>query len=106
MPNGVQYRVIEAGNGAKPTQASTVQLEIAGPFPWGDRAEGNQPRPTPAMKVSEVQLPAIRQVLMEMPAGSKWEITLPSETAYGNDPRNGVAPNMAVQFEVKLVDVK
>lgn len=33
LPSGVQYRVIEAGKGAKPTQASTVQLEVAGPFP-------------------------------------------------------------------------
>ena len=32
LPSGVQYRVIETGNGAKPTQASTVQLQVAGPF--------------------------------------------------------------------------
>ncbi len=35
LPSGVQYRVIEAGKGAKPTAASTVSLEVPGPFPWG-----------------------------------------------------------------------
>lgn len=107
LPSGVQYRVIEAGNGAKPTQASTVALEVAGPYGWGERPA--QPRPPQAMqavKVSEIEMPAMREVLLQMPAGAKWEVTLPSERAYGADPRTPFPPNVAVQFEVKLVSVK
>lgn len=107
LPSGVQYRVLETGNGAKPTQASTVQLQVAGPFPWGQRApQGSEARPMPDIKVSEVEMPAMREALLQMPAGSKWEITLPADKAYGADPRTGVPPNMAVQFDVKLVSVK
>lgn len=107
LPSGVQYRVIETGNGAKPTQASTVQLQVAGPFAFGERpAESRPAQDIPAVKVSEVEMPAMREVLLQMPAGSKWEVTLPSDKAYGADPRNGVPPNMAVQFEIKLVSVK
>jgi peptidylprolyl isomerase len=106
LPSGVQYRVIEAGNGAKPTQASTVQLEVAGPFPWGQRGENAQGRAMPAIKVSEVEMPAMREVLLQMPAGSRWEVTLPADKAYGADPRTGIPPNMAVQFEIKLVSVQ
>jgi peptidylprolyl isomerase len=101
---GVTYRVIEAGNGAKPTGTSTVNLEFAGPFLFGER---RQPMPAPKateIKVSGVQIQALREVLLQMPAGSKWEVTLPAE-AYPVDPRQ-FPPNVAVQFEIKLISVK
>ena len=41
-----------------------------------------------------------------MPAGSKWEIVVPPNLAFGADPRTGFPPNVAVSFEVKLVSVK
>lgn len=108
LASGVQYRVIESGNGAKPTVASSVDLLVAGPFPWGERPQGEagQARTMPTMKMSEVEMPAMREVLQEMSAGAKWEVTVPSDKAYGADPRSGIPPNMAVQFEIKLVGVK
>ena len=107
LADGVQYRVIEAGNGARPTPASTVELEVAGPYPWGQRPNPAQPaQKMPATKVSEIEMPAIREVLAMMPQGSKWEITLPPEKAFGNDPRSPFPPNVAVQFEIKLTSVK
>ena len=107
LPSGVQYRVIEVGTGAKPTQANTVQLEVAGPYAWGERpATARPPQAIPAIKVSEIEMPAMREVLLQMPAGSKWEVTLPPEQAYGADPRTPFPPNVAVQFEIKLVSVK
>ncbi len=107
LTGGTQYRVLEAGNGAKPTQASTVQLEVAGPFPYGQRPQEARPaQAIPAIKVSEVEMQAMREVLLQMPAGAKWEVTLPPEKAYGADPRTPFPPNVAVQFEIKLVSVK
>jgi peptidylprolyl isomerase len=107
LPSGVQYRVIEAGSGAKPTQASTVQLQVAGPYAWGERpAQARPAQDIPAVKVSEIEMPAMREALLQMPAGAKWEITLPADKAYGADPRAPFPPNVAVQFEVKLVGVK
>ena len=58
------------------------------------------------MKVSEIEMPAMREVLLQMPAGSKWEVTLPADKAYGADPRTPFPPNVAVQFEIKLISVK
>ncbi|MBW8777031.1 MAG: FKBP-type peptidyl-prolyl cis-trans isomerase [Stenotrophomonas sp.] len=107
LPSGVQYRVIEAGKGAKPTQASTVALEVAGPFPYGQRpTEARPAQQIPSIKVSEVEMKAMRETLLQMPAGSKWEVTLPPDQAYGADPRTPFPPNVAVQFEIKLVSVK
>lgn len=107
LPSGVQYRVIDAGAGAKPTQASTVALEVAGPYGWGERPAQARPAQTiPSVKVSEIEMPAMREVLLQMPTGAKWEVTLPPDKAYGADPRTPFPPNVAVQFEIKLVSVK
>jgi peptidylprolyl isomerase len=107
LPGGIQYRVIEAGSGPKPTQASTVQLEFSGPFPLGQRpAEARAAQQIPSVKVSEIKMQGMRDVLTQMPAGAKWEIVLPSDKAYGNDPRSEFPPNLAVVFEIKLISVK
>ena len=107
LPSGVQYRVVENGTGTKPTQTNTVQLEVAGPYAWGERPQqARAAQNIQAIKVSEIEMPAMREALLQMPAGSKWEITLPPDKAYGADPRTPVPPNVAVQFEVKLVSVK
>jgi len=110
LPSGVQYRVVETGTGAKPSLASTVALEVGGPYPFGQHptaAQGtDQPQKIAAVKLSEVEMPAMREVLALMPAGSKWEVVLPADKAFGSDPRTGFPPNVAVAFEVKLVSVK
>ena len=107
LPGGAQVRVLENGTGAKPTMSSNVQLEVAGPYPFGQRPQQVQPaKQIPSIPVNQVEMPAMREVLTQMPAGSKWEVVLPPDKAYGADPRTGFPPNVAVQFEVKLVSVK
>jgi peptidylprolyl isomerase len=107
LPSGALYKVLTNGSGAKPTMASNVQLQVSGPFPWGQRpAQAQAPQTMPEMKLSAVEMPAMRDVLAQMPAGSKWEIALPPDKAYGADPRTGFPPNVAVVFEVSLVSVK
>ena len=106
LAGGVQYRVIEADRGAKPTTGSSVALEVAGPFPYGQRPAEVRVQNVPEIKMADVELQAMRDVLLQMPVGSKWEITLPADKAYGADPRLPFPPNVAVQFEVKLVSIK
>ena len=107
LPSGVQYRIIETGTGAKPTMASTVQLEVSGPYPFGERPNPARPAgQVPGIKVSEIEVASMREVLQQMPAGSKWEVTLPADKYMGADPRSGFPPNVAVQFEIKLVAIK
>jgi peptidylprolyl isomerase len=107
LPSGALYKVLANGTGAKPTMASTVQLQVSGPFPWGQRpAQPQAPQTMPDMKLSAVEMPAMRDALSQMQAGSKWEIALPPDKAYGADPRTGFPPNVAVVFEVTLVSVK
>ena len=44
--------------------------------------------------------------LTQMPSGSRWEVVLPPEQAYGNTPQSPIGPNQAVVFDVQLVGVK
>jgi peptidylprolyl isomerase len=105
LPSGAQYRVIEVGNGPKPTLASSVELEVAGPYPWGQHPTPEQPaQKTPSMKLSQIDMPAMREALTQMPTGSKWEIVVPS--AWGAELRSRMPPNVAAVFEVKLLSVK
>ena len=107
LPNGVQYRVVENGTGAKPTAASTVALDVGGPYPWGQHPpQGDKPQAMPSIKVSAIEMPAMREVITQMPAGSKWEVVLPPDKAFGADPRTGFPPNVAVAFDIKLISVK
>jgi peptidylprolyl isomerase len=106
LPGGAMYRVLQNGTGAKPTAASTVQLQVAGPFPWGQKPQQVPPAQTTSMKVSGIELAAMREAITNMTPGSKWEIVLPADKAYGADPRTGFPPNVAVMFEVQLVSVQ
>jgi len=114
LPGGVQYRVVEAGSGAKPTQASNVTLQYKGSLTDGrtfvdtfSPQQGQTAPPAPmAIKLSEIPLAGLRETLMQMPAGARWEIVLPADKAYGNTPQSPVGPNQAVVFDVKLVSVK
>jgi len=112
LPGGVQYKVIENGNGAKPTVNSDVQLSYKGSLPNGqvlvDTAqapEGQQAGPV-SLKVSQIPLEGLREALLQMPAGARWEIVLPGEKAYGSSMEAGRMANQAVIFDVKLVSVK
>src|SRR5690606_14564800 len=108
----VQYRVIEAGSGAKPTQYSDVVLNYRGTLPDGtvfvdtnQAPEGQQAGPV-TLKVSQIPLVGLREALLQMPTGARWEVVLPGDKAYGTDMRAGRMVNQAVVFDVKLVSVK
>ena len=82
-------------------------LQVAGAYPFGQRpSEARPPQQMKDVKVSAIEMQAMRDVLLQMPVGSKWEVALPPDKAYGADPRTGFPPNVAVVFEIKLVSAK
>ena len=109
LPSGVQYRVIEPGSGPKPTAASTVQVHLRGSISTGQEFANtySTANAQPAsFKVSDFPLAGIREAITMMPIGSRWEVYLPADTAYGNDPRSPIGPSQAVVFDIKLVSSK
>lgn len=112
LGGNIQYRVIDAGTGAKPTAASQIEVQVRGTLISGEMFMNtyNSPDGKPAgIKMSEfpqILPPGLKEALMQMPNGSRWEIVLPPEKGYGNDPRAPGGPGQAVIFDVKLVSVK
>jgi len=112
LPGGVQYREIEKGNGAKPTQTSDVQIQYKGSLADGrtftdtNVPQQGQPAGPVSMKVNQIPLTGLREALVMMPTGARWEVVLPADKAYGNTPQSPIGPNQAVVFDVKLVSVK
>lgn len=107
LPSGVQYRVIEDGNGSRPATSSEVKLHFRGSLHTGQEFAstytGNQPV---SMKVSDAPIRGLQEVLPLMKAGSRWEIFLPADLAYGGGPRSPIGPNQAVVFDLKLIEVQ
>lgn len=112
LPSGVQYRVVETGSGARPSQTNDVQISYKGTLPDGtvlidtNQAREGQPAGPVSMKINQIPLVGLREALTQMPAGSRWEVVLPGNLAYGTDMQAGRMANQAVVFDVKLVSVR
>ena len=106
LASGIQYRVIDQGSGQRPSASSQVQIHFRGSLSTGQEFAstytGNDPI---TMVVSEAPLPGLREVLPMMAVGSRWEVFLPPEQAYGDSPRSPIGPGQAVVFDVKLVSI-
>ena len=109
LPSGVQYKVLEPGSGAKPTATSTVAVHLRGSISTGQEFANtySTPNAQPAnFKVSEFPIAGVKEAIMLMPVGSRWEVYIPADKAYGNDPRSPIGPGQAVVFDIKLVSSK
>jgi FKBP-type peptidyl-prolyl cis-trans isomerase len=106
LPSGIQYRIIEEGNGGRPAVSSDVKLHFRGSLHTGQEFastyQGNQPV---SMKVSDAPLRGLQEVLPLMKSGSRWEVFLPADLAYGDTPRSPVGPGQAVVFDLTLLEV-
>ncbi len=109
LPSGIQYRIIDAGTGARPSATSEVQMHFRYSLHTGQELANTyaSPNAQPAtFKVDQFPLSGIQEMLPLMPVGSRWEIFLPADKAFGNDPRSPVGPGQALVFDLKLVGVK
>lgn len=108
LPSGLQYQVIEEGQGAKhPTADSQVTVHYRGSLPNGLEFESTFARGEPVTFKVNQTVKGWQEVLPLMKVGDYWRVFLPAELAYGErgqPPRIG--PNQALVFEIKLLDVK
>lgn len=108
LPSGLQYKVLKAGTGPKPAATDKVSCNYKGSFLDGkefDSSERHGGKPV-TFGVSEV-IKGWTEALQQMPVGSKWQLFVPSDMAYG--PRGAgqeIGPNKALIFEVELVSIE
>ena len=106
VASGLQYKVLKKGLGDKPTEKSSVTVHYRGTLLNGEEFDSSykrgQPYTTPVTNV----IPGWTEALQLMPVGSKWELYIPSNLAYGNSPRGPGGPNSTLVFEVELLSIE
>ena len=107
LESGLQYKVLKAGDGKKPTLEDTVECHYRGLFVNGNEFDSSYHNQQPAkFKVAEM-IPGWRQALPLMPTGSRWKLYVPAQLAYGEHGKGGsIGPNTALIFEVELLAIK
>lgn len=107
LPSGLQYKVIEEGKGAKPTLESTVTVHYKGTLVDGKEFDSSYARNEPATFPVKGVIPGWTEAMQLMSEGSKWEIVIPSDLAYGERGAGPViGPNSTLKFEVELIKVQ
>ena len=105
LPSGVQYRIIEEGDGARPGLDSKVSVHYRGSKMDGREFDSSFARGTPEEFTVNAVLQGWQEVLPLMKAGSTWQIFIPPELAFGARGNPPVGPNEALMFDLKLVEI-
>ena len=107
LPNGIQYKILQEGDGVKPDRKSTIKAHYVGRILSGAEFDNSYKRGQPFTAAISRLIAGWQEVLPMMSTGSKWQLWIPSDMAYGD---NGVgqagSPGGAVlDFEIELLEV-
>ena len=104
-PSGLQYKVIKQGKGAVPTTTDKVSVHYRGTLIDGTEFDSSYKRNKPTeFGVTQV-IKGWTEALTMMPVGSKWELYIPQELAYGSRLQGQIKPFSTLIFEVELLDI-
>ncbi len=106
LPSGLQYKVLTAGTGPKPTTNDTVVTQYRGTLLDGTEFDSSYAKGQPATFGVGRVIKGWTEALQLMPTGSKWQLFIPSELAYGPNGNQRIGPNAVLTFEIELLDIK
>ncbi len=106
LPDGLQYKILTEAAGPKPTATDTVVCNYKGTLldntEFDSSYKRNQPLTIPVGGV----IKGWTEALQLMPVGSKWQLFIPSDLAYGPQQKGPIAPNSTLIFEVELLSIQ
>jgi len=105
LPSGLQYKVLKEGKGDRPTDADAVQVNYRGTLINGTEIESSYRKAEPAIVKMAGLIPGLREAFKLMSPGSKWQIIVPAELAYGDRKVYRIGANSTLIFEVEMVSV-
>jgi FKBP-type peptidyl-prolyl cis-trans isomerase FklB len=106
LPSGLQYQILTAGKGPKPTASDTVMCNYRGTLIDGKEFDSSASHGGPASLPVGGVIPGWTEALELMPVGSKWRLFVPADLAYG--PRGAgddIGPNAALIFDIELLSI-
>lgn len=103
--SGLQYRVISEGTGAIPEKGAKVKVHYTGKLTDGTVFDSSVDRGEPAEFGTDQVIPGWTEALTMMPVGSKWELVIPSDLAYGQRATGPIPAGSVLVFEVELLDI-
>jgi FKBP-type peptidyl-prolyl cis-trans isomerase FklB len=104
--SGLQYKVLKEGSGAQPKSSDTVTVNYRGTLIDGTEFDSSYKRGQPASFPVGGVIKGWTEALQLMKVGSKLQLFIPANLAYGEQGRPGIPPNSLLIFEVELMDVK
>jgi len=105
--SGLQYKVLTVGDGAMPTAEDTVTVHYEGRLFDGTVFDSSLERGEPATFPVGGVIAGWTEALQLMPVGSKWQLFIPADLAYGeNGAGNVIQPNSALVFDVELLAIQ
>lgn len=106
LPSGLQYQVLQRGDGAQPGPQDTVRVHYHGSLIDGRVFDSSVERGQPAEFPLAGVVPGFREALSLMRVGDHWRVFLPSSLAYGEQGAGAdIGPNEALVFEIQLLDI-
>ena len=107
LPSGLQYKILKEGTGPKPTAADTVVCNYKGTLIDSTEFDSSSKHGGPATFPVSGVIKGWTEALQLMPVGSKWQLFIPSDLAYGAQGRPPViGPNATLVFEIELMSIQ
>lgn len=106
--SGLQYRVLEEGEGNAPTESSIVNVEYTGTFIFGDQFDTSRNSEAPAQFSVGGIIEGFSEGVMLMQEGARYEFFIPADLAYGDDPPQGssIYVGATLIFDVELISIE
>jgi FKBP-type peptidyl-prolyl cis-trans isomerase FklB len=106
LPSGLQYKILTAGTGPKPTESDTVSCNYRGTLISGKEFDSSSKHGGPASFPVKGVIKGWTEALQLMPVGSKWQLFIPPDLAYGDRGAGAdIGPGETLIFEVELVSI-
>jgi FKBP-type peptidyl-prolyl cis-trans isomerase FklB len=106
LPTGLQYKVLKKGDGKSPAADDVVVCNYRGTLLDGTEIDSSSKRKEPATVALKGAIPGFAQALQLMAVGSKWQVFIPPQLAYGDRPTRLFGPNATLIFEVELLSIR
>jgi FKBP-type peptidyl-prolyl cis-trans isomerase FklB len=107
LPSGLQYKILKEGTGPKPTAADSVICNYRGTLIDGKEFDSSYKRGQPATFPVGQVIKGWTEALQLMPVGSKWQLFVPADLAYGDRGAGpDIGPGATLIFEVELISIK